>query len=69
MSYLSLQYFVGWQPDDVADLSGLQIVVKFRLGEGGIRSEQQPHHCFQIALYDRLDEFLLTCSAVDVAGS
>jgi hypothetical protein len=35
-----LQHFVGGQPDGVADLSGLPVVVKFRLGESGIGSEQ-----------------------------
>jgi hypothetical protein len=68
VGYFPTQHFVGWQPDGVADLSGLQIFVKFRLGEGDICSEQQPQPLLPVSFHHRLKEFLPALGAMDVAG-
>ena len=57
MPYFPLQHLVGWQPDSVADLSGLQILVYLRLGKGGVGSKQQPDCCYQVTLHHRIKDF------------
>ena len=67
MRYFPLKHFVCWKPYGVTDAPCLQVFVKLRLCKCGICSKQQPHRPFQVALHDRLDEFLPPIGAMDVA--
>ena len=65
--YFPLKHFVCWKSYGVADMPCLQVLVKLRLGKGGVGSKQKPHRHLHVALHDRLDEFLPAIGAMDLA--
>ena len=65
--YFPLKYVVSWKPYGVAYASCLHVLVKLGFGEGSVCSKQKPHRHLQVALHDRLDEFLPAIGAMDVA--
>src|SRR5918996_241282 len=67
--YFPLKYLVGWKPDAIADIFRFQVLVKLRLGKGGVPPKQQPQPTLQVTLDDRIDESLPTISAMNIPGS
>ena len=67
MRYFPLKNVIRWTPYGITDASCLHVLVKLRLGKGGVGSKQKPHRQLQVALHDRLDESLPPIGAMYVA--